>query len=96
MDETTASVPEVSGWTVDGRHGTLGHVVSSQGDERLRDAHDLLVRGGTTHILYFHVPMTMVHRIAADSRVLEIDADISDFAAHLRPDGSIDLFPRLR
>jgi hypothetical protein len=55
----------------------------------------LLVRGGTTQALYFHVPVDLVSAVASSRCDLRIDADVSDFTAHLQPDGSVDLFPRL-
>jgi hypothetical protein len=34
-----------------------------------------------------------VTQVASPARVVQVDADITDFTPHLRPDGSIDLFP---
>lgn len=86
-------MPNVSGWTVSGRHGPLGQVVSFHEDCLTGETDALLVRGGTSHVLYFHVPLELVTKVSPGPRVLKIDADISDFTAHLRPDGSVDLFP---
>jgi hypothetical protein len=36
-----------------------------------------------------------VTRVAPGRRMLSIDADIADFVAHLRDDGSVDLFPSI-
>jgi hypothetical protein len=85
--------PDLAGWTVAGRHGALGRVLSSGPDSQGDASASLLVRGGTTEALYYHVPVSLVTGIAVEERVVEIDADIDDFAPHLRPDGSVDLFP---
>lgn len=82
----------LEGWTVAGRHGPLGRVVLHD-DERRDESDVLLVRGGTTKVLYYHVPVGLVARVATGRQVLHIDADIDDFTPHLRPDGSVDLFP---
>lgn len=93
----TLRLPDLAGWAVSGRNGHLGIVVSDEGNELGRDdpeARRLLVRGGTTDALYFHVPVELIMTVARGRCVLKIDADVSDFMAHLRPDGSVDLFPR--
>jgi hypothetical protein len=75
----------------------MGVVVSDEADEvRASDlaGRRLLVRGGTTDALYFHVPIDLIMTMAQGRCALKIDADVSDFIANLRPDGSVDLFPR--
>ena len=79
------------GWTVTGRHGLLGHVVDAEHGHVTDDAH-LLVRGGTTDVLYYHVPLSLVATEEALRQSIGIDADVADFTAHLRPDRSVDLF----
>ena len=87
------SLEDVAGWTVSGRHGPLGHVVPPEdGDWGTNQSPLLLVRGGTSYALYFHVPVELVTAVARGRCDLRIDADVSDFTAHLRPDGSVDLF----
>ena len=93
MDD--AVLPDVSGWTVTGRHGPLGRVVPQASAGRATESQSLLVRGGKTHVLYFHVPVALVTHVMQRARIVQVDADIADFSAHLRQDGSIDLFPAL-
>jgi hypothetical protein len=81
------------GWRVSGRHGLLGRVVPSDSDRHPHDRESLLVRGGTSEALYYHVPVALVTRIALKKRLVHVDADIADFTAHLRRDGSVDLLP---
>lgn len=94
--DAALTLPDVAGWTVAGRHGPLGHVVPSDNEDRPSGSTSLIVRGGTSHVLYYHVPVALVTRVALSRRMLQIDADIADFTAHLRPDGSVDLFPAAR
>jgi hypothetical protein len=96
LSELGHAVPlaAVAGWTVSGRHGQLGHVVPLEnGDWGTDESPLLLVRGGTSQALYFHVPVELVTAVARGRCDIRIDADVSDFTAHLRPDGSVDLFP---
>jgi hypothetical protein len=86
-------LPDVLGWTVSGRHGPLGHVVPTDSEECGVDGRTLLVRGGTTDGLYYHVPVALVTAVAVRKRQLHVDADVADFTAHLRPDGTVDLMP---
>jgi hypothetical protein len=90
-------LPDLAGWSVSGRNGHMGIVVSDEAYEARPadlEARRLLVCGGTTHALYFHVPIELITTVAQGRCALKIDADVSDFMAHLRPDGSVDLFPR--
>lgn len=96
LSELGHAVPleDIAGWTVTGRHGQLGRVVLPENGDWGTDANpQLLVRGGTNHALFFHVPVELVTTVARCRCDLRIDADVSDFTAHLRPDGSVDLFP---
>lgn len=90
--KTRLETDRVTGWTVSGRHGRLGRVVDSDDCDRSTDSEHLLVRGGTTDVLYYHIPLKLVRQVAMTRRSIRIDADISDFTAHLRADGSVDLF----
>jgi hypothetical protein len=90
--ETRIRTDHLFGWTVLGRHGPLGRVIDAGDCNRSTDSnHVLLVRGGTTDVLYYHVPLELVSRVMPARRSIRIDADVSDFAAQLRPDGSVDL-----
>jgi len=93
-------LPEFAGWSVSGRNGYLGLVVSEclvdsteigPDDQKARQ---LLVRGGTSDALYFHVPAELITTVARGRCDLRIDADVSDFLPHLRADGSVNLFLR--
>lgn len=87
-------VSEVAGWTVAGRHGTLGEVVDSGAGNFGVDETQLVVRGGTSQALFFHIPVELVTTVARSRSWLRVDADVADFAPHLRADGSVDLYPK--
>jgi hypothetical protein len=96
LSEPGHAVPleDVAGWTVSGRHGPLGRVVQPESADWDADEHPLLlVRGGRSRALLFHVPLELVTVVARSRCEIRIDADVSDFSAHLRADGSVDLFP---
>ena len=87
-------VAEVAGWTVAGRHGRLGEVIEPGADDFEADETELVVRGGTSQALFFHIPVDLVTNVARSRCWIRVDADVADFAPHLRSDGSVDLYPR--
>jgi hypothetical protein len=87
-------VAEVAGWTVAGRHGRLGEVVEPGASDFAVDETQLVVRGGTSQALFFHIPVELVTNVARSRCWIRVDADVADFAPHLRTDGSVDLYPR--
>ena len=79
------------GFTVDGRHGRLGTVIDAEGEPRAEQA-ELLVRGGASDALYYHVPASVVADVSGATATITIDLDVTDFTPRLREDGSVDLY----
>ena len=95
LSELGQAVPldDVAGWTVSGRHGQLGHVVPPEDGDWGSDEHPLLlVRGGTSHALFFHVPLELVTTVARGR--CDIRVRRRRLGLHCAPtsDGSVDLF----
>jgi hypothetical protein len=86
----------VLGFEVQAPGGPLGVVVEDgrTGDGRARDASVLLVRGGVSSALYYHLPTALVASISPGQRSLSVRVTASDFAPRLRHDGSVDLYVR--
>lgn len=85
--------PSVLGYSVRGRAGDLGVVVAS-GMTGLRSTSppsELLVVGGRSSLLRFHIPMDHVASTSAEESALEVDVDIADFRGELNCDGTVEL-----
>lgn len=82
------------GFEVVGRHGSLG-VVDAVSDRPAADGTaDLIVLGGISSLLRFHVPIRCVRVVSLTALALQIEADVADFVPHSSRDGAIDLFLR--
>jgi hypothetical protein len=79
------------GFRVDGRHGRLGVVIDNGSDGRDAEESELLVRGGASDALYYHVPTSSVARVSTEKGTVTLDLDVIDFTPRLREDGSVDL-----
>jgi hypothetical protein len=81
----------LAGYQVDGRHGRLGTVIDPGSEGREAEEAELLVRGGASDALYYHVPASSVARVSTERRTVMLDLDVIDFTPRLRDDGSVDL-----
>ena len=79
------------GFHVIARCGPLGFVVDPTRSGRPDEPDLLVVRGGLSCSLYYHVPLASLTSIAPGRRMLAIDLDVADFSPRLRGDGSVDL-----
>jgi hypothetical protein len=80
------------GFRVDGRHGRLGTVVPAAEPIAADQMSELLVRGGASDALTYHVPLSVVAAVSAESRTVRLDLDVVDFTPRLGDDGSVDLY----
>lgn len=76
------------------RGGPLGIVVDHALCGRAAGRDDILVRGGITRALYYHVPTRALRSVSLDRREIVVEVEVADFAARLREDGSVDLYLR--
>lgn len=82
------------GFDVLARHGSLGVVVDVEHDAGASDPTALVVRGGVSDLLTYHVPAALVSRISPERRSVFLDVDLADFVPSLNPDGTVELRPR--
>ena len=82
-------LPGIVGFDALGRHGALGVVVGV--DDRSAHGPVLIVRGGISDSLVYHVPWTSVRTVSSAGRNVVLDLDLADFDAHLREDGTVEL-----
>lgn len=90
-DPVAERLPDTMGFEVLGRHGGLG-VVVGVGERSAPEDWELVVLGGRSSLLRFHIPRSHVRRISLDSRTVDVDADVLDFTARPTPDGAIELY----
>lgn len=82
----------LTGFRVDGRHGRLGVVIDAESEGREVEQSEILVRGGASDALYYHVPRAVVTVVSRERRTVTLDLDVIDFTPRLRDDGSVDLY----
>jgi hypothetical protein len=82
------------GFEVRSPGGPLGVVVDPESSGREDRPAALVVRGGVSRALFYHVPVSLVSSISPARRSLSVRARSGDFDAQLRLDGSVDLYVR--
>lgn len=82
---------DIVGFRACGRHGELGIIIELRHDE---DGHPdvLVVRGGVTDLLVYHVPAARIRSLSRESRTVRLDIDLAEFAPQLGEDGTIRLY----
>ena len=86
--------PGIVGFEALGRHGALGVVVEVE--ELGEEAPVLVVRGGVSKALVYHVPWARVRAVSRTERHVVLDLDLADFDPFLRDDGIVELRPARR
>ena len=85
---------DIVGFEALGRHGALGIVVDVE--ELGEQAPALVVRGGVSEALVYHVPWARVRAVSLRERQVVLDLDLADFDPLLRDDGIVELRPGRR
>ena len=78
------------GFRVIGPHGELGRVVECDG-RRGAGASTIVVRGGVSDSLVYHVPTERLRSVSRDTRVVTVEVDLADFVPRLAKNGTVDL-----
>jgi hypothetical protein len=78
------------GYRVVARQGTLGRVVGADDDDGAESS-TILVRGGVSDSLVYHVPATRVADISHDAETVHADVDVSDFLPTFGDGGTVIL-----
>lgn len=73
-----------------GRYGELGTVVDTELAPGM-DGPALIVRGGVSEALVYHVPSGRILGVSNENCTVTADADITDFVPILSDDGTIVL-----
>ena len=84
-------LPNLTGWRVLGRQGELGLVTDEDGSAEAPDGSTIVVRGGVSDALRYHVPATRVVSISPVTRTVKVDVDVADFVPSFGDGGTVEL-----
>jgi hypothetical protein len=82
---------DLVGYRVLGRQGELGRVVDAEGLDGAPESSAIVVRGGVSNLLLYHVPATRLVGVSSDTRTVSADVDVADFVPSLADDGTVEL-----
>jgi len=85
-------ISSLVGFSVRGRNGDLGIVVATGRDRGpAAPEPELLVIGGRSFLLRFHIPVSHVSWASSEDGLVAVDVDVADFRAELAEDGGVEL-----
>jgi hypothetical protein len=84
-------IQELDGYSVFGRHGFLGTVVGNEGARDDPAGGTIVVRGGISEALLFHLPAASLRSISPSRRTVTVEADVGDFVPRLGEGGTVEL-----
>lgn len=84
-------LPNLIGWRVLGRQGELGLVVDAQDPAGAPDSSKIVVRGGVSDALRYHVPATRLVSISPVTRTVRVNVDVADFVPSFGDGGTVEL-----
>ena len=82
---------DLVGYRVFGRQGELGLVVQADALEGAVDSTTIVVRGGVSDALRYHVPTTRLVSISPVTRTVRVDVDVADFIPTFGDAGTVEL-----
>jgi hypothetical protein len=82
---------ELAGYRVLGRQGELGRVVNWEGLEGASESSTLIVRGGVSGALVYHVPAMRLIGVSRETGTVSADVDVADFIARFGEGGTVEL-----
>lgn len=83
--------PDLIGWRVLGRQGELGVVVEADSLAEPSEGSTIVVRGGVSEALQYHVPAARLVSISPVTRTLRVDVDVADFVPRFGEGGTVEL-----
>lgn len=85
---------DLVGYRMLGRQGELGHVVDLEGLEEVPESSTLVVRGGVSDALVYHVPAVRLVSVSHETGTVRADVDVADFVPSFGDRGTVELRPR--
>lgn len=86
-----SSAEQLLGFEVVTAFGSLGVVVEPGTRVPAAAVDSMLVQGGVSRSLFYHVPLAAITSVSHSRAVVTVEIDGSDFSPRLREDGSVDL-----
>jgi hypothetical protein len=74
-----------------GRFGEIGRVVATEPGDGNSETIGLVVRGGVSEALVYHVPQERLLRVSPERETVYADVDVADFLARLDKGGTVEL-----
>jgi len=87
-------LPDLVGYRVLGRYGELGTVVEVERVEGDVDDRALVVRGGVSDALMYHIPSRRVVSVSSEAGTVIAEVDAADFVPRVIDDGTVVLHLR--
>jgi hypothetical protein len=84
-------VSDLVGYTVLGRQGELGRVVDADEPDGEPDTATIVVRGGVSDALVYHVPATQLVSVSRETGTVTADVDVADFVPSFGDGGTVEL-----
>lgn len=82
---------DLVGYRVLGRQGEIGRVVDAEGDHGEPESSTIVVRGGVSDALVYHIPALRLVSVSHVSGTVEADVDVTDFVPSFGNRGTVDL-----
>jgi hypothetical protein len=87
MDRLT----DLVGYRVLGRQGELGRVVDTEGAQDDPETSTIVVLGGVSDALVYHVPANVLVSISRETLTVRADVDVADFLPRFGQSGTVEL-----
>lgn len=82
---------DLVGYRVLGRQGELGRVVDLEGHQGAPESSALVVRGGVSDSLVYHVPAVRLVSVSRKTNTVRADVDVADFVPSFGDGGAVEL-----
>lgn len=82
---------DLVGYRLLGRQGELGCVVDLEGHEGMLEGSTIVVRGGVSDALIYHVPAMRLVSVSRETGTVRADVDVADFVPSFGDRGTVEL-----
>lgn len=89
--EPVHRLSDLVGYRLLGRQGELGRIVHLEGLEGAPQSSTLVVRGGVSDALVYHVPAVRLMTVSRETGTARADVDVADFLPSFGDRGTVEL-----